>query len=605
MGSIKKARIRWFSLIRIFGLGMVLYYHYFKTRYAGGFVGVDVFFTFSGYLITALFIDEFIRRDKVKLWAFYRRRFNRIFPPLLLMVLIAVPLSLIANPDLRTNLTKQITATLSFTTNFYEISTGGSYETNFIPHLFVHTWSLAVEMHFYLIWGLIVYLVSRTVKSAKYFRTAIFSVSFVLFAVSFLSMFTQIKGLSEYSPIYFSSLTHGYPFFVGAMIGSFCGVGQSAQGFNQLTSHLTWKTPLIGFVVSALLLFGLGTRMKFDQASTYAYGILLGSLITGCLIIFARLLHDKAPNVAEPRFITYLADISYAMYLFHWPLYIIFLSYFNNNIKAVVAALIGSVIFSTLSYYYIEPLLMGKPVAYQKAVGGPLLFAMVILGVVTANYAVDAPHMSSLEQHLWVGNLYQDADQIQAVHAKVSQPKQTVPVSQTNYNVPQGISIIGDSVTLGARSYLLEHVKNSDINAEGNRRMDQAYDVLMNQQNNNQLREYVVICIGTNAFPDFKEQIDKIVHDLKKGHRLIFMTPYDGHADATYDSTKIAVYERTLPAKYPFITVTDWNKIAASHPEVFEGTDGTHFGGIEKGNILYTKGINDAIKTAGKKTVKA
>ena len=104
MGSIKKARIRWFSLIRIFGLGMVLYYHYFKTRYAGGFVGVDVFFTFSGYLITALFIDEFIRRDKVKLWAFYRRRFNRIFPPLLLMVLIAVPLSLIANPDLRTNL---------------------------------------------------------------------------------------------------------------------------------------------------------------------------------------------------------------------------------------------------------------------------------------------------------------------------------------------------------------------------------------------------------------------------------------------------------------------------------------------------------------------
>ncbi len=51
--------------------------------------------------------------------------------------------------------------------------------------------------------------------------------------------------------------------------------------------------------------------------------------------------------------------------------------------------------------------------------------------------------------------------------------------------------------------------------------------------------------------------------------------------------------------------MTDWNKIAASHPEVFEGTDGTHFGGIEKGNILYTKGINDAIKTAGKKTVKA
>ena len=104
-----------------------------------------------------------------------------------------------------------------------------------------------------------------------------------------------------------------------------------------------------------------------------------------------------------------------------------------------MAALIGSVIFSTLSYYYIEPLLMGKPVAYQKAVGGPLLFAMVILGVVTANYAVDAPHMSSLEQHLWVGNLYQDADQIQAVHARLVNPNKRCQLAKLTIMCPKAL----------------------------------------------------------------------------------------------------------------------------------------------------------------------
>ena len=79
-------RIKWFSMVRVTGLLLVLFYHFFKTAFPGGFIGVDIFFTFSGYLITALLIDEYSRSKKIDLLGFYKRRFYRIVPPLILMI---------------------------------------------------------------------------------------------------------------------------------------------------------------------------------------------------------------------------------------------------------------------------------------------------------------------------------------------------------------------------------------------------------------------------------------------------------------------------------------------------------------------------------------
>ena len=85
-------RIKWFSLVRITGLLLVLLYHFFQKVFPGGFIGVDIFFTFSGFLITALLIDEFARHQKIDLKGFLRRRFYRIVPPLVFMVLLVMPL---------------------------------------------------------------------------------------------------------------------------------------------------------------------------------------------------------------------------------------------------------------------------------------------------------------------------------------------------------------------------------------------------------------------------------------------------------------------------------------------------------------------------------
>ena len=85
---------------------------------------------------------------------------------------------------------------------------------------------------------------------------------------------------------------------------------------------------------------------------------------------------------------------------------------------------------------------------------------------------------------------------------------------------------------------------------------------------------------------------------------MIFITPHDGHADSSYNSYKLGVWERTLPKKYDFITIGDWDEVARAHPEAFEGTDGTHFGGRENASQLYLECIQDALKRAEKTPVK-
>ena len=128
-------RIKWFSMVRVTGLLLVLLYHFFKTAFPGGFIGVDIFFTFSGYLITALLIDEYAKNKKIDLLGFYKRRFYRIVPPLVLMILIIMPFTYLVRKDYVASIGSQIAAAVGFTTNFYEIITGGNYETRSL-HIF-------------------------------------------------------------------------------------------------------------------------------------------------------------------------------------------------------------------------------------------------------------------------------------------------------------------------------------------------------------------------------------------------------------------------------------------------------------------------------------
>ena len=603
-------RIKWFSLIRITGLLLVLLYHFFQTIFPGGFFGVDVFFTFSGFLITSLLLEEFSQKGEIDIIGFFRRRFYRIFPPVVMMVLVIMPFTLMVRQDYVAGIGAQIAGVLGFMTNFYEMLTGGSYESQFIPHLFVHNWSLAVEVHYYILWGLAVWFLSKRYKTSSQLRGTVFILSSAAFLISFLSMFIGSFIVSSYSTVYFSSFTHVYPFFLGSVLATIVGVRQTTPILKRLNKVLDLKQTLLVFMAGLGVLLLLTFFVKFTSLFTYLLGFLLASLATLVMIVATRLLHEKTESIEEPKIVSFLADTSYAVYLFHWPFYIIF-SQLMGNILAVILTTIFSYLFATLSFYVVEPLIVGKSTWLLEKTKEiphikPIFSGSIgLLGLVMLIIMILAPQVGAFETDLTVNGLKQA--QTSLVRTKTMADQEEA----SRYNIAEGVSIIGDSVTLRATPGLQEVLPGAQIDGQVSRNTKQANELMLNYSQNKALPKIVVIATGVNNPENYKADLDLLITNLPKGHQLVLVTPYEG--DTTQETQpyveQYASYARELAQKYPYIALADWNQVAKDHPDIWKGTDQVHFGSDttkqDEGAKLYAETINAAVKALADKPVKS
>ena len=602
-------RIKWFSMVRVTGLLLVLLYHFFQKLFPGGFLGVDVFFTFSGFLITALLIDEFSQSKKIELLAFFRRRFYRIVPPVIVMVLVVMPFTFLIRRDFVAGIGTQIAAVMGFVTNFYEMMTGGSYEAQFIPHLFVHNWSLAVEVHYYLLWGLAVWFLAKYCKTAGQLRGSIFLLSSFGLLISFLSMFIgSLLGLS-FSGLYFSTWTHIYPFFVGSILATLTGIKQMTGLLKKIIRSWSLREACLVFAAGAGLLGVMMLWIKFDSLFTYLLGFLLASLSAAAMILATRVLHEKTLDLKEPLVLTVIADTSYGVYLFHWPFYTIF-SQLMGNLPAVILTSLLSLAFAGLSFYVIEPIIAGKSPAFlgwdlhftqlkkvlTMSFVGLLLISLLAIGL--------APKIGAFETDMLVNGLHQ-AD------TKLNRTKSLAEKGEaSSYNIADGVTIIGDSVTLRASTPLKEVLPDAQVDAQGSRNTAQAREIMSNNAAAGGLLKTVVVATGVNIVFNYEEELNELVKTLPKGHRLILVTPYDGNSDK-YDNPvaeKHAQYARELAKKYAYVTIADWNTTAKQHPEIWVGSDHIHFGEdadtIAAGGRLYAQEIQKAVTKAADGPVK-
>ena len=603
-------RIKWFSLIRITGLLLVLLYHFFQTIFPGGFFGVDVFFTFSGFLITSLLLEEFGKKSQIDLLGFFKRRFYRIVPPVVLMILVTMPFTLLVRQDYVAGIGGQIAGVFGFVTNFYEMLTGGSYESQFIPHLFVHNWSLAVEVHYYILWGLAVWFLSKRSKSSSQLRGTVFLLSAGAFILSFFSMFIGSLMASSYSSVYFSSLTHVYPFFLGSILATVVGVRQTTDLVKQFDRMWDLRQNLLVFAAGLLVLLLLTFFVKFTYLFAYLFGFLLASLAAMVMIFAARVLHEKTPEIQEPRIITFLADTSYAVYLFHWPFYIIF-SQLMGNLLAVILTVIFSYFFAILSFYIIEPLIAGRTNPFIRKISklphikSISASSVGILGVIALVITIVSPQVGAFETDLMVNGFKQ-------AQTNIGQTKTLAEQAElSRLGISEGTSLIGDSVALRANTALQEALPEANINAQVSRTTKQANDIMLLNSQNKALLKTVVIATGVNNPEGYKNDLDSIVSNLPKGHHLILVTPYEGDKSKdTYTSVEqYAAYARELAEKTPYVSIADWNKVSKEHPEIWAGTDQVHFGNdnskLEEGAKLYAETIAAAVKAAQELPVKS
>lgn len=155
--------------LRALAIISVLVFHLHDGWLPGGFLGVDVFFVISGFLITSLLAREIADHGIVDLKGFWTRRARRLIPALVLCVVAATLVARLVSPDLTVGIGRQVFGAATFSTNWVEIATGNSYFEQTAPILFMNLWSLAVEEQFYLLWPIITFvLVVRLHRNARW-----------------------------------------------------------------------------------------------------------------------------------------------------------------------------------------------------------------------------------------------------------------------------------------------------------------------------------------------------------------------------------------------------------------------------------------------------
>ena len=282
-----------------------------------------------------------------------------------------------------------------------------------------------------------------------------------------------------------------------------------------------------------------------------------------------------------------------------------------GNLPAVILTILLSYLFATLSFYVIEPMIAGKTSwLLQKAEGIPFIRQIFagsfgVLALISVIIVMIAPQVGAFETDLIETGLKQ------AQAGLVRTKTMAEQAEASRYNIADGVSIIGDSVTLRAISGLQEVLPDAQTDGQVSRNTKHATAIMLNNSQNKALPKIVVVATGVNNPEDYKADIDSLVTNLPKGHQLVLLTPYEG--DTTQETQpyveQYASYAREVAQKYPYIELADWNQVAKDNPDIWKGTDQVHFGSDsakqEEGAKLYAETIAAAIKALADKPVKS
>jgi peptidoglycan/LPS O-acetylase OafA/YrhL len=342
------------ALVELAGLAVfsVIFYHanfviFNKSLFSGGFLGVDIFFVISGYLITSIILKEIYKTNNFSFINFYERRVRRIIPVLLFVMLCSLPFAykiLFIEPII--NFAKSIISSIFFISNIYFYITGDRYgEEHELYKPFLHTWSLSVEEQFYILFPIFLILI------IKFFK------KYLLF---FLSIGLLISILfSQYSSIYhphfnfYQIFSRGFELLLGSLLSYFelnnGGGRKSSKVLNQLF-------PKLGIVLIIFSFFFFNDRDLLP--SIYSLIPLSGA----CLIIWFSHKDELITKILSNKIFVFFGLISYSLYLFHYPIFAFsrVLEIFNDYNKFIFIFL--TIIISVFSYYFIERIFRDKKI---------------------------------------------------------------------------------------------------------------------------------------------------------------------------------------------------------------------------------------------------
>ena len=557
----------------------VMLYHLGFNWIPGGFLGVDLFFVISGYVITRLLLDSIQRSGGLDLRAFYVARIRRLLPPLLFMIILTTVFVGAWAPDTMRRFLADTPFALLGGMNWWLVFRHTDYfEAIGRPPLLQHTWSLGVEAQFYLIWPLILLLVLRYFGKNKIPGAALLIAAFSGIALLFVSLQVDAANASQVSHVYFGTDTHSIGLFLGAALA----VRWIPQNLNETVSKKA-QDFIDGIGIFGLL--GIIAAFLFvdeNDPTLYKIAFPLAGLF-GCAII-TSIVHPAsrfAPILSSKPFV-WIGERSYAIYLWHWVVFQVTRP--NFDLEGSTWALYALRVLIVLALADISLRLVELPVrtglidywfkgmkyrtkrVQLRQKFGVFLIVLSTFGL-TATSAISAiaegdRQLNELKQQL--------------------QPSTVTPTTTQG-----GLWVTGDSVILGIRFELDARENIGLINARVGRQAPELLEVIKNDKAN-MIGSTIIMNLGNNNRLT-EDQVASIFAEVKDQPRIIVVNTAVPRGWRDENNALIAQYAALYGAR-----LIDWATISAGHPEYF-GPDGVHL--VPAGVRAYVDAITAELPT--------
>ena len=585
--------------IRAIAVLAVLLYHSGLAAVPGGFLGVDVFFVLSGFLISSLLLQEIEHTSSVSFGQFYLRRARRLLPALFATLALSAVLVLLFARDAAAQFREDAIASAAYVTNWWYIASDLSYfEAMGRPPMLQHLWSLAVEEQFYLLWPLALVLLYRWRGRPGVGRVALIVslVSTLLMAIG--SFAWNLPASGDASRLYFGTDTHCMGLLLGAALATVWRPGALPNRVAGPAKLILWAVALgaVGW------LFWIFHTVSQDSAWLYRGGFLVVSALTAVAIAAATHPAFGFGSLLATQPMRYIGERSYGLYLYHWPIFVVTRPGIDLPFEGVPAWILRMGLtfgVAEISYRYLEmPIRRGalaaawkrwreRGTAYAGArVAGVVAgFAAVVFATGTALAAIPAP---SADDYLHgLESVGQDLSAEQSTSEQSQDSADSLPPAPVARGADlsqRPMTAIGDSVMLGA-SGALESAFDTTVDAAVSRQFPQIVQRIEARKAAGQLRDVVVIHAGTNgtAYWDMlKNTLDGLTD--KQVVLVTVHTPNTWEEDSNRNI-------RGMANQFDNVRIADWAVAAEGHREYFV-YDGTH---------LTTEGIKtyvDVIRTA-------
>ncbi|MFP7835114.1 acyltransferase family protein [Marisediminicola sp. LYQ134] len=597
--------------LRAIAVMAVVVYHVSPGALAGGYIGVDVFFVVSGFLITVLLVREHAATGRIALRQFWMRRARRLLPALAVLVLVTSSAALAVGGDALVGLGRQVLGAATFSSNWLELAYGNDYFDNTSADLFRNLWSLAVEEQFYLVWPLAVLALASMSK-----RSWRVGIVVAIAAASALAMAMIHTPGSDATRVYFGTDTHSFGLAIGAAL-AFALVGRSPAldpGAGASTAAGSRVRARFADVAAGALLASVLSAfvaLPADDDLVYRGGLVGVALAVAGIIACALVRGSVIARALDNRLFRWIGERSYGIYLWHWPVFFLVVGLLDSvdrsgasgwGLGGIAAGV--SVAAAALSFRFVERPIRrhgfrgvvrlvrrAAPTTRPRLVAGSIAVIVLASLIGTATAIAVSPSTSDAQSEIQEG-----LDAIATAPSDVSPPGEQARDAAADAGPPLSsdpitgdqITAIGDSVMLASAPELQAAFPGIAIDAAVSRQLSAAPAIIDEMVDADTLRPIVVLGLGTNG-PIDDATLDELRDRVGPSHRIVVVSVYaprgwtDG-VNATLDS---------FAREYRDVELSDWRTAIASQTSLLS-SDQVHPGAA--GGEVYADELRAALQ---------